>query len=143
MAIERIQGTQASPIKKAAKVAAGAALTAGIVAAGLAAGNKADIFTKIGGAVGDKAGKFKPALDKALGTLNGAGEFVAKKADAAIGQVKTLGIKEKTTNFINRVKKGISSLADSVESRISVGKFNPDAAAAADKAAETFNNFVK
>ncbi len=124
MAIERIQGTQPSPIKKAAKIAAGAALTAGIVAAGLAAGNKADIFTKIGGKIGDKAGKFQPVLDNALGKLNGAGKFIAEKADAVIGKVKTLGIKEKAAEFASRVQKGISTLADTIESKFNKEKFS-------------------
>ena len=125
MSIQQVQGMQASPIKKTAKTAAKTAVAAGLVATGLVVGHKTDAFVKLSGKIGDKAGKFKPAIDKVLTKAGDAGKFHSEKADVVKG----------------KVTKAFNTLGDKVEGKFNANKFNPDAAGAAEKTAETFNNF--
>ena len=68
---------------------------------------------------------------------------IKEKAEKIADKISLAGIKEKITG--SKVFTKIKETAGKVEEylRTNIGKFNPDKASVADKAAETFNNFVK
>ena len=157
MSIQPVQSAQTySPVKKAAKTVIKGAIVASAVATTLALGAKSGKF-----AVNEKTNKFAA---KALPYLEKAGNFINKKAGEVVDKFAQTGIKEKITGsktYIVAKEKAegiLTKIRDSKlltnirEARLqrfvdkfktNIGKYNPDKASAADKAAETFNNFVK
>ncbi len=157
MSIQPVQTTQTySPVKKAAKTVIKGAIVASAVATTLALGAKSGKF-----AVNEKTNKFAA---KALPYLEKAGNFINKKAGEVVDKFAQTGIKEKITGsktYIVAKEKAegiLTKIRDSKlltnirEARLqrfvdkfktNIGKYNPDKASAADKAAETFNYFVK
>lgn len=157
MSIQPVQTTQTySPVKKAAKTVIKGAIVASAVATTLALGAKSGKFT-----VNEKTNKFAA---KALPYLEKAGNFINKKAGEVVDKFAQTGIKEKITGsktYIVAKEKAegiLTKIRDSKlltnirEARLqrfvdkfktNIGKYNPDKASAADKAAETFNYFVK
>lgn len=157
MSIQPVQTTQTySPVKKAAKTVIKGAIVASAVATTLALGAKSGKF-----AVNEKTNKFAA---KALPYLEKAGNFINKKAGEVVDKFAQTGIKEKITGsktYIVAKEKAegiLTKIRDSKlltnirEARLqrfvdkfktNIGKYNPDKASVADKAAETFNNFVK
>ncbi len=157
MSIQPVQSAQTySPVKKAAKTVIKGAIVASAVATTLALGAKSGKF-----AVNEKTNKFAA---KALPYLEKAGNFINKKAGEVVDKFAQTGIKEKITGsktYIVAKEKAegiLTKIRDSKlltnirEARLqrfvdkfktNIGKYNPDKASAADKAAETFNYFVK
>lgn len=165
MSIQPVQTTQTySPVKKAAKTVIKGAIVASAVATTLALGAKSGKF-----AVNEKTNKFAA---KALPYLEKAGNYIYKTAEKVTDKIAQTGIKEKITSskVFTAVKEKTEKVADKISQagikekitgskvftaikekagkveeylRTNIGKFNPDKASFADKAAETFNNFVK
>ena len=156
MSIQPVHSAQAySPAKKAAKTVAKAAVVTAAVATTLALGAKNSKFT-----VNDKTNK---VLAKVLPYLDKAGNFINNKAGKVADKIAQTGIKEKITgskvfttakeeagkvaqkfqdlDIKGKIKSKFAKVEDYL--RTNIGKFNPDKASAADKAAETFNGFVK
>lgn len=130
MSIQPVQN-RPSIMKKAAVTAATAAAAAG-AALYLAKTGKLDKFVgknaKADSAINgmkkvanDIADKTKPLTDKAKPVV----DKIRPQAQKAVNFAK--GLSEKAKNHIQALR----------------GKYNPDLASAADKAAETFNEFIK
>ncbi len=155
MSIQPVQSTQTySPAKKAAKTVAKAAVVTAAVATTLALGAKSGRFT-----VNEKTNK---VMAKALPYLEKAGNFINNKAEKVANKIAETGIKDKITNskiytkakeetlkvaqrlqdldIKGKIKSKFSKVEEYI--RTNIGKFNPEKASAADKAAETFNNFI-
>ena len=165
MSIQPVHSAQTySPVKKAAKTVAKAAVVSAAVAATLALGAKNGKFAvndntnkvmakvlpyleKAGNFINDKAGKVADKISQTgiKEKITGSKVFttVKGKAEKIADEFSKAGIKEKITN--SKVFTNIKETAGKVEEylRTNIGKFNPDKANAADKAAETFNNFVQ
>ena len=156
MSIQPAHSAQAySPVKKAAKTVAKAAVVSAAVATTLALGARSGKFT-----VNENTNK---VLAKALPYLEKAGNFINDKACQVVNKIAETGIKNKITNsklctaakeeagkvtkklqdfdIKGKVKAKLGEVEEYL--RTNIGKFNPDKANAADKAAETFNNFIK
>ena len=143
MSIQPAHSAQAySPVKKAAKTVAKAAVVSAAVATTLALGARSGKFT-----VNENTNK---VLAKALPYLEKAGNFINDKACQVVNKIAETGIKNKITNSklytaakeeAGKVKAKLGEVEEYL--RTNIGKFNPDKANAADKAAETFNNFIK
>ncbi len=111
MAIESVQAHTYSPVKKAAKTAAAAVLTAGVVATGLAIGAKRGVFAQ---------GK-NPILNKVNPYLQKAGDFintkVGKVATAIKGKVENLQIKDRIvkSGTYQKVKAGLDKIGNKIK----------------------------
>ncbi len=88
--ISSVQPKQ-NPVKKAAKVVAGAALSAGVIAAGLVAGSKTDAFTKAGKFVSSKIGEGKgqEIVSKVAEKLTTAGKAIEVGGTKLLEMIKT------------------------------------------------------
>ena len=109
MAINSVSSVQQSPVKKAAKVVAGTALAAGVIAAGLIAGSKTDAFTKAGKMVAEKLGEGKgqDIAAKVGEKLNSVGKQLEKTGQSAIKTVskKVSGYKLKDSTVYKEAGK--------------------------------------
>ncbi len=132
MAIRRVDAAQSyNPVRKAGKTAAKLTTAAAATGAVLYMAKTGKLNPKEGGnkvLEGLKAGLKKPAdfiLNKG-----------AKLKDNAKNNPKISTITDKISGFGEKA-------ADFAEGIVNKAKFNPDKAKASEKAAETFNNFVK
>ncbi len=132
-----IQRTENSGVKTFAKAAAATVATAA-VATGAA------LYLAKTGKLDQFVGKSE-VTDKAIKGAKGLADDIVKFAEPKIAAVRP-----KVQNAIKTVKdskvfKSVAKFADDAISFVKarLGKFNPDIAPAAEKAAETFNNFVR
>lgn len=131
-----IQRTENTGVKTVAKAVAATAATAA-VATGAA------LYLAKTGKLDQFVGKNEVA-DKAINGAKGLADDIVKFTESKFSAVKPKVEKAITTVKESSVFKSVAKFADDainfVKARL--GKFNPDIAPAAEKAAETFNNFV-
>lgn len=131
-----IQRTENTGVKTVAKAVAATAATAA-VATGAA------LYLAKTGKLDQFVGKNKVA-DKAISGAKGLADDIAKFVEPKVAKIKPafegMVSKIKESKVYKAVAKFANNAINFVRARL--GKFNPDIAPAAEKAAETFNNFV-
>ena len=135
--IKRAQGQEPITAKRSAKTAAATVATA-------AAATGATLLLAKSGKLDQFVGKNKVA-DKAINGAKTLADDIAKFVEPKLAKVKPAidGVikKVKDSKVVKAVSNFFGKAVNFVKARM--GKFNPDLAPAAEKAAETFNNFVR
>lgn len=135
--IKRAQGQEPITAKRIAKTAAATVATA-------AAATGATLLLAKSGKLDQFVGKNKVA-DKAINGAKTLADDIAKFVEPKLAKVKPAidGVikKVKDSKVVKAVSNFFGKAVNFVKARM--GKFNPDLAPAAEKAAETFNNFVR